>query len=213
MLNNPVRQFRNPSIQGSRFRMQVIDNNDPLRNQRVKARHPELHAGVPDSDLPWITREGGGFRNVSIPSVGDQIIVIATDESDDNMVYVGNPNFSNNQMSEILNQNYPHVYGHIDEANNLIMVNTSTNTMTIAHNSGTTITIDGSGNITMSSANDATINVNGEAIISVSGNAKISAGGNLDLAAGTINLNTSGPDAPASTTSRGAGSIPNTGFI
>lgn len=159
MLMNPLDSRRN-STKRTDLIATVIENDDTKHKDgkkrgRVRIRIPALHRNVPDDKLPWAMPAAGGSNfnagsgagSVNIPPIGAKVFVTYDEQDPHNPRYSSSPTtddvFSEN---ELLEEDYPNVYGGVDDAGNLTKVNKVKNTITNTHISGTTQHIDGSGN-------------------------------------------------------------------
>ncbi len=188
---DPTSQLKKPSFLDHVFKAKVVNNNDPLKNQRVTIRINGLHDTVQDVDLPWAIKRGnssitgntGHTGEVSVPDIGSDLHVIMQDESDNYPIYVGYGFFGNSIPIELLNLDYPNTVGFIDKNNNLFFINKHTNEVKYNHKSGTILNILPSGEIHIISSSGGNINIssNGTTQILSSGITNISAMDRLQI--------------------------------
>lgn len=165
---NPSRDFGRENLTGRIFPATVVNNNDPERRQRVQFRiDGPLHEGVEDAHLPWGLRMGspgkgttGAVHEVGLPPNGSKVFVTFMDNSDDHPVvlgaaHIGVPN------SELTGTDYTHCYGWIDEANNIVLVNTAQRTYTIHMATGAQILLDSAGGVQIIAAAPSSLSVQG----------------------------------------------------
>lgn len=148
----------------------VVDNNDPEKLQRIKARCRELHYNYPDEALPWLRpsntngpqgNSSGGVGGVALPVVGSRVYVIM-DKDDGNFgAWSIAPSALDLKVDELIARDYPHCYGHIDRSGTLTLVNTERDTRLMVHPSGTTFSIDGKGHVKIIVA-DASVGPNAQ---------------------------------------------------
>ena len=177
------------------FPARVVDNNDPLKLQRIKFRVRNLHRGVVDADLPWalpvVTNIQGNNQvgSLSIPVVGSSVIIEYID--DYTVVYRGDFNQDTTKIAELVGTNYPHCYGYVDRSGNKFFVNTVSDTVTFTHLSGTQIAISGTGAGTLIGALSLELDAATDLNIKATGSVNIScAAFNVDAA--TISLKSVG---------------------
>lgn len=165
-LGNPVRDLKRPDLSKGMYRGYVVDNNDPDKRQRVKIRIPQLHRGIPDDQLPWtmpISRgqahAGAGVGSVDVPPVGSLLEGMFEEDDPHNFRVSGSPPVDKvNKDNEILQEDYPHTSGHVDEAGNKFTTNKLRNEILIQHKSGASIFFDGAGNISLNAKGSVFIN-------------------------------------------------------
>lgn len=205
MFSNPSREFRRETLNGKTYIGEVVDNNDPEKQQRIKIRIPELHRGVPDEDLPWCLpnarlgaqgNSSGGVGSMSIPVVGSKIEVSMGNNSSYFPTYGGSPTTKDVKNEFAQHPDYPHVYGHVDRSGNKFEVNTAKNTVSFTHVTGTTILIKADGSVDIGGPKDVTIACKGDMNLGCEGNMTISSKGSLDvLTDGSLTVSTkSGAD-------------------
>lgn len=165
------------------FVAKVVNNNDPLKAQRVQFRIAKIHRGIADQHLPWaspgsLTLQGNNqIGALKVPVNGSTIIVEFLDEY--NTIYRGDF-ITEGSNNELVANNYPHCYGFTDRSGNLLYVNTETDSVSFTHVSGTTISINQTGNITINSK--GTANIEGDSI-------SLKATNNINLDCATLNIN------------------------
>lgn len=189
--------LKRPSLKGGFFRGYVVDNNDPLKRQRVRIRIPQLHRGIPDEHLPWSmpvstgnSHAGSGVGSVYVPPKGALIEGFFEEDDPHNFRIAGSPPVDSvNKDNELLQEDYPHTEGHVDEGGNKWSVNKLRNEVLFQHKSGATIFIDGSGNIQLSAKGRLSLNgAQGIDLVS-GGDLKIHAPQGTDIKGAPIDLN------------------------
>lgn len=194
-----------------RFIAQVIENNDPLKLERIKVSLPKLFKEeTPVEDLPWIAPhsnskfrgpEIGGF---SVPDVGTYVYVEFQQGRITSGFYTGGV-VSNLTRITLEETNYPNRYGLIDSKGNHFYVDKQEGSIEVKHFSGTTfkITPDGSleftcvanntmsisGNTSITTSGNTNISTSGTTSIQSNGNATLSSQSNVNITAPTISLN------------------------
>lgn len=143
------------------FVAKVVNNNDPLKLQRVQFRIQKIHRDVKDVDLPWaspLSKSVQGNNQIGslyIPVNGSTIIVEYID--DYSIFYRGDFISSQSSNSELVQNYYTKCYGFIDASGNKFFINTELDTVSFTHLSGTQIDIAQNGSISIKSANDTNI--------------------------------------------------------
>lgn len=198
-MSNPVKSLKRPDLSRGRFQGYVVDNKDPDKRQRVKIRIPQLHRDVPDEDLPWTrpshrgqANAGGGVGRVDIPPEGSLMDVSFDEDDPHNPLYHGSPALDEvAKDNEILNEDYPHTVGEVDEAGNKWTVNRLRREVLFQHKSGSSIFIDGAGNIILNAR--AKLILNGASGVNVTGNnINIHSPGATDIKGTDVYLNNAG---------------------
>lgn len=193
----------------------VVDNEDPEKRQRVRIRIPQLHAGIPDDKLPWVTRRaegqhnsGGGVGDVRVPQKGAKVFSTFDDGDPHNSYYGNSPTTDDvNKENKILEDDYPHTYGSVDHYGNKTTVNTKTGVVNFTHKSGASTTYDGSGNVSIVSPGNVTISAKGDLVIVAGGKMQVHASGDLSLKGARIDEN--GSDGAASAVEPSVQQTPN----
>ena len=125
---------------------EVLYNNDPTKQGRIKVSIPEIFGDEDASTLPWIYPIGynSGVRLFNVPDEGTEVGVIFIGD-----VYTGFYGIGKYPQSEskIFNTDYPNVYGFEDIQGNYLTINKKTGDVLFHHRSGTEIKIDNVGNI------------------------------------------------------------------
>lgn len=178
----------------------VVDNNDPLKLQRIRIRSPIIHRFIDDDCLPWAIRIGDNNSivtgDIKVPVQGTKVIFYYQDNNIEFPVYVGSPCTQDCAILELIETDYPYVYGRIDGSGNLLLINTLRDTVKFVHISGTNLSIDGSGHINIDVANfsdneNATTIHDAGITINILGSAKINASESISLNSTDIEMNCS----------------------
>jgi hypothetical protein len=218
-LSNPHRDMPKPNLVASDHFGYVVDNNDPKKRQRVKIRIPQLHRGIPDSDLPWCmpigeghAQSGAGVGSVNVPNNGALLRVSFSEDDPHNPKYGGSPTVDEvHKDNELLNEDYPATHGSIDAAGNKLSINKQRNEVLWQHKSGAYVFIDGAGNISISSTGTTFLNSPAGVNIVSGGEIKLHGSG-TDIKGGDVKLNNSGAVTSSSTPPpRTTPSVPNRG--
>ena len=219
----------------------VVDNNDPLKLERVKFRIQGLHRNTTDANLPWAIPQKQSIQgnnnvgSINIPSLGSEIIVYFID--DYSVIYTGVMVRDDNTIDELTSTNYPNCYGHIDASGNKMLVDTTANTVTFTHVSGTQIQIAQNGTTTIVSKGDINLNsqnninlvttnnialscknfsVDASSAITLKSNTITSDGSSININSNSTTLSSSGSvtlDASSFTLAAGFNLIPVNGWI
>lgn len=79
------------------FVADVVANNDPTNNYRIKVRIPEIHgSSIKDEQLPWAAKLGSSFLGIngsyfdhSVPEIGTKVLILAIGNDLNSLVYLG----------------------------------------------------------------------------------------------------------------------------
>lgn len=144
---------------GKTFIGRVVDNNDPLRVERVKAEVIGLYEGDPEV-LPWIApKVAKGFGNkagsgvFSVPDLDSFVYIELQDGNPHYPFYVGSPVQVRVDLPEA-DVNYPNRYGFKDRRGNTLIIDTTPgqNILTFIHASGTQVRINNDGSVDLTVA-------------------------------------------------------------
>lgn len=217
-LTLPSQDITPPDLSKGNFEGYVINVNDSDKRQRVRIRIPVLHRDIPDEYLPWaniqqtgVSNAGSGVGTVNVPDRYAKIMVTYPDGDAHNPQYGPSPTSDDVNKDNELNEDdadYPNSYGHVDSFGNRFSTNRATGDITIAHYSGTTVHIDGSGNISIAGAADLYIACKNNMSFAAGGRIKMSAAGDISFAGANVHLNSDSPDAPIIPGKRSKPSIP-----
>ena len=141
----------------------VVDNNDPLKQMRVRIRARDIHRQIPDANLPWAVRcfdspqgqTSGGVGSISVPVPGSKVWFQFMDDSLFYPVYYGYYNTSDTNNTE-LQEGYPNAYGYIDKFGNKWFVDANNN-VEFAHQSGSFIEVSANGTVTVAQQSGSNI--------------------------------------------------------
>ena len=163
----------------------VVDNNDPMKIQRIKCRVSDLHSGRTPDELVWALQltlspqgHSGSVSSIGIPLIGSKVIIYFPEDDEHDQYYIADVNDKTSQTAELL-VDYPNCYGHIDASGNLWFVNTLQDTVTFVHVSGSYYTFQKNGDVDIVAAKDlnfkamGNINMDGVAINLQKGNASM----------------------------------------
>ena len=154
--------------EGVVFLAKVVDNNDPLKKERIKVTIPNLFEGAA-ANLPWcapkygrLIASNGQAASFGVPSVGSEVFVEFQQGSPLFPLYVGMPVSSDSRPAEAL-VNYPNRYGMKDPAGNVWYIDTTSGQREVkfTHASGNfTFTVANNGACTFDVGSGMTINGN-----------------------------------------------------
>ena len=170
----------------------VIDNNDPERRQRVKVLVPGLFEG-PVAQIPWILPSpssafgmNGSCTSVNVPEVGTPVRLQLQNGDPAYGVLEGYVQTEAVLKDPELYTNYPHRRGWRDPARNLFYIDTSAGVSRIflRHSSGTTISIDTSGQVTVQCVKSVVLTAE-ENIQASATNISLNASNSIALSAGS----------------------------
>ena len=187
LLETETIDLKSHSLKGE-WRGIVVDNNDPLKINRVKVRIEGLMESENDK-LPWATQKSstglGGSNDSSfffIPKINSEVNVTFPFDDIHFPVYCGYYQ-SNQTHQNYFDDNYPHQYGFIDGGWKF-RIDRQQNVLNIETASGVNFVIDGGGNITLSGPQDMVINLGNNSIVNVSSDATVNVGGDATIEAG-----------------------------
>lgn len=153
---------RKQQIQGQELIGVVVNDKHPEgKHGLIQVRIRNLHDGWADKDLPWQkARQGYGAGDSAItevepiPPIGTKVYCRAEDNTQYHMTYRAGPPSEDKHNSELINDDYPNVYGRVDRGGNLERTNNKEgkNEYEYEHQSGTKLKIDNDGNIVWSGA-------------------------------------------------------------
>lgn len=177
----------------------VVDNNDPLRLQRIKVNIPNVfNPGVPLVDLPWVGPVQrspfgvtGKASTVNVPVIGARMVIEFQGHDTNHGLYHGcitHPDHLTT-MDPLLLADYPHAYGFFDPLGNVLSVNLKTGSVTFKHNKKnktgqTTLVIDPGGNILITASADYSATVAGSTSIVTKGSTSILTEGATKITSG-----------------------------
>lgn len=149
--------MKNPDLIG-KFFIGIVENNiDPLKISRVQINIPELHTGIPVTNLPWASLISPIFRGalgtagkLNIPRKGSQLLIVFDNGENYSPIIIGELVSSSSNRSALGDGNYPNVYGFVDENGTEFNVDIITKILTVNHQ-GFKLVIDSSGNTTSTS--------------------------------------------------------------
>lgn len=180
------RQGLNPDLY---YEAQVIDNNDPTHNCRVRARVPVLFNGIPDAHLPWATAffdhedgAGPGSGTAYVPRIGTKVLIKFQMGQESSPIWSGYPVDDTTQLQEMLH-NYPDRKVHRLANKALVVVDTRSNEVFIRNPGDTRVYIEGNleltvnGNVTEKINGNRSSFVQGDSLEVVSGNRVVNVGG------------------------------------
>lgn len=98
---------------------QVVDNNDPKKQLRIRVRIPLVYDGEIET-LPWVTPklnspygQGDNYGSVHIPKVGSRVKVSFQNGDPHYPVYEGDSSSANIKISKEFESNYPNRVGGV----------------------------------------------------------------------------------------------------
>jgi hypothetical protein len=187
---NNINQLDSPDY-SKRFLAKVVDNNDPLKKQRIKVTIPNLLEGDA-ANLPWLARisptglgYGPSYGSVMVPAVGSWVVVRFEEGKLEYGHFDGSTPMGSAFVSPLMT-NYPFRYGFQDPVGNYFYVDTTpgSETASFVHKSGTILTIAANGAVTINTASNEQVTINGNLTAHVTGNAGVTVDGNFNMAVG-----------------------------
>lgn len=146
----------------------VVDNNDPLKKQRVRVSVPGKLEYESLEELPWLlpkTRSpygiGDNYGVVHVPRIGSRVYVSFQDADTKFGVYEADAVAHGFAPVPELLANYPNRIGSISPIGDLFYVDLESKDLFIRRLSGTTVLIESNGDVTVAVAGDLTESVKG----------------------------------------------------
>ena len=172
------------------YRGVVVDNNDPTKKARVKARIFPItdSTAVPNDAIPWAAPAfpisdgaGAGYGNLRIPRIGSRLWFFF--EAGDFMqpVYWAEASDGVVGIPASVLTNYPDRLVTKYKNGLEVIVDESNNDVIINHPSGDVVKIDGNGKIEVTAVSDVDVNI--------TGNANVTAAGNVIIKGSTVSIN------------------------
>lgn len=170
---------------GKKLLGRVVNNQDPDGMNRFQVKIPGLYE---DGELPWVGMSrsspfgsGPGFGTYGAPAIGALAIIELQGGDSHKPMCTG---FSQQQTDKNPAFAAGTTWGYADPNGTKLVVDTVAKTYTFTHVSGTTYTIDASGNLTAHTAGNVNITVTGNINITSTGTTTVKA------SAATINAPT-----------------------
>lgn len=152
------------SLDGVKIFGTVVDNQDPLKLQRIRVKIPFLLEGEVDS-LPWLApmhRPGVGTDSsgqciVEVPPLGARVVVEFQKGDLNYGLVVGQIASADVPVSSELLKNYPNRRGYQDAAGNLFLYDSTDGAKVVqfVHSSGTLFLISDDGSVDVVSSGSA----------------------------------------------------------
>lgn len=161
------------------YRGEVVDVNDPKKSGRVRIRVFSIFDDVPVDSIPWAIMGNGvigglaDYGSFFVPDMGSHVLVVFENGDPEQPIYLGGLPAKPHNPSE-KDKNYPN-NKILKTKQHTIELNDGSGEVKVTTGSGTTITIDGSGNMTIDCVGNVTENVDGNYAISVSGDYSVQA--------------------------------------
>lgn len=147
----------------------VVENNDPLKRQRVKVTVPGLLEADTVEDLPWIMPMlhspfgiGDDFGVIGVPRIGSRIAVRFLDGDLHYGMYEADLVAESSALPPDLVVNYPNRYGLYSPIGDVFYTDLETGDVVLRRKSGTSLKIDVDGNVTLTTAGNLTEYVKGD---------------------------------------------------
>lgn len=159
---------------GTYFKGKVIDNNDPLNLDRIKATVPGLYDSD-GGDLPWIGPikyapfgQGEGWGSHGAPAIGSDIIVLLQQGDQHHPVY--------HSLKAVADEEFPsgETWGYRDPFGNRFICKTA-GEVEFKSNSGVVINISANGDLAITTPGSLSASVAGDMNLAVAGSTTMSA--------------------------------------
>lgn len=189
------------------FKGVVVDNNDPLKLERVRVQVIGLYEGTDLTLFPWCISfkrlwfgSGSGFGEFGVPRLGSVVAIMLQHGDAHFPIYLGSALEKGNTVPDAAT-NYPNRYGFKDPVGNIFFVDMQTHEVKFTHVSGTVLDIAANGDVSITGVGNGTVTVPGTLTLQ----------GNLTVIKGTtsITLQTPSLDFAVTGTSQftGGGSV------
>lgn len=137
------------------FLGKVVDNNDPLQQQRVRVTIPKLFSEeLPIESLPWIGPRlvsmfgvGENFGAISIPSIGANVAVSFQEGKAEYGLVMFDVAGANFTLPDELVTNYPDRLGFLSPTGDIFYYDRSDGTWFFRQNTGTSLKINADGSV------------------------------------------------------------------
>lgn len=153
------------------YEAKVVDNNDPERRGRIKARVRTLFDSIDDSDLPWAIptfehSDGASLESgiLLIPKIGSKVLLYFQGGSPFHPIYRGYT-IDDNTILEEGNHNYPNRALIRFKNSLLVVIDTQTNEIFIRNPGDAHILIDGNVETTIMGNSVLRVDGNRETIV------------------------------------------------
>ena len=120
------------------FVADVINNQDPTGNYRIKVRIPQIHDDIKDENLPWAAKLGpsflglnGSYTNHSVPEIGTKVLILAVGNNLNSIIYLGILCKNENQGAS--GEAYAGTFGIYTASGEFIGVNKITKTLQLIY--------------------------------------------------------------------------------
>lgn len=193
-----MNQTSGNKLAGRPFVATVVDNNDPNRRGRIRARIQELFEGIPDDHLPWarvtLQHPGGGSAQhgtFHVPEIGSKVLMAFQEGNPLNPEYLGYMIDDTTKLPEA-DVNYPHRHVVLYPSGSLIIIDKQSEDVYIRNSGDMQLYVTGDlnlkvdGNVTEHVKGNRTTFVDGNDTLVVGGNAQKFASAIVDKASGTL---------------------------
>jgi len=167
---------KSPDYVGTYFVGRVVDIEDPLKINRIKAYVQGLWE-EPINEMPWIGPvkwtpfgQGAGWGVYGSPAIGSVVGIILQNGDPHYPLYIGSLH-----IAQHANDNYPdgRVWGYTDPSNNQLIVNMNDNSWSWTHHSGCSVFFNEQGDNTVRIVRNCNVLIEGDAAVVVQGNSSI----------------------------------------
>jgi len=166
----------------------VVDNIDPLKQNRIRIRVHGFFDGVEDSHLPWaaaafplLTGSGAGFGWFGVPAIGATVFCFFEQGDYNQPVYFAEAPDGIHGHPTIADTNYPNRRGFRTSAGHIIYVDDEDDEILVEHSSGAQLSITGT--VLKLLKDGASIQIDS------SSNISITSSGSVTITGTTVNLN------------------------
>ena len=134
----------------------VVANNDPNMQYRLRVSIPGIYDTYTVDQLPWaipFAMNGLAMNTTAsdcnVPDVG-ALVICGLQNGDPHFPYSSGVVVDGTTgIHAVFQTNYPTRYGRVDSYGNIFYVDTTSGEVQFTHKSGTSFTIDSSGNLTL----------------------------------------------------------------
>ena len=182
------------SYEGKLLLGTVVDINDPLGTERVKATIPGVYPTL--KDCPWIGPlkkspfgQGKGWGTFGVPALGSTLLVELQDGDPHHPIYHGCLVMSGHKVGDQVSKFHKDAWGFEDPDHNQLVVDLKAHTTTFTSNSKVKFEISAQGDLTITIPKDLKITVKGDLNAQVSGSAEVTSEGPMNINGSVIHLN------------------------
>ena len=171
------------------YRGEVLDNVDPLQYGRIKVKVYPMMSSITDSTLlPWAAAaqpifdgSGADYGTFAVPMIGTKVWVFFEQGSVYQPVYFAEAPDAINGLPSVRTTNYPNRKVWRTSGGVEIYIDDTSKEIKLTQSTGTTITLNSSGDIIIVGARDVTVNNARDTVVQSTGD--------ITIKGNTVNIN------------------------